>query len=280
MKGKTRLRPPDSQQAILEPDEYIDPADGLIHCRVCGKPKQRYGVLFGVEHYFPIPCDCQKEQAAAEKREREQEELEQHVNRLKADGLGWKELQNYRFEEAQSLDPKVLVTLKNYCSQVGKKTVPGLLIWGPPGGGKTFAAACIVNEILESCQPAIMTCFGQLLEELSGMNLQDRQKHLADIFSKSLICLDDLDLRYLTKLTIPLAVDLMNRVDHSSKPVIITTGYTLDELRHPRTDLEEKIFRIIRRNTAPVYIGGRDLTSQIEQQHLMDLQGTLQTQSM
>ena len=280
MKEKTRIRPPDIHLDVLEPDEYIDPADSLIHCRECGKPKQKKAVLFGVRHYFTIPCDCQKEQAAAESREREQEELEQHVSRLKAEGLGWKGLQNYRFEKAQSLDPKVIVTLKNYCSQVGEEDLPGLLIWGPPGGGKSFAAACVVNELLESCQPAIMTCFGQLLEELSGMGPQERQKYLASIFGKSLICLDDLDLRYLTKLSVPLAVDLMNRIDHSSKPVIITTGYTLDELKHPQTDLEEKIFRIICRKTAPVYIGGRDLTSQIQHQHLMQLEKTIRTKNM
>ena len=104
------------------------------------------------------------------------------------------------------------------------------------------------------------------------MNLQRKQNRLASIFSNVMICLDDFDLRYLTGLTIPLSVDLMTRVDHSSNPVIFTTGYTLNELKHPQNELEQKLFGIILRKTAPICIDGEDLTGRIQQEHLAQLQ--------
>ena len=40
----------------------------------------------------------------------------------------------------------------------------GLLLWGPVGTGKSFAAACIANYLLEHKVPVMMTSFVKLLE--------------------------------------------------------------------------------------------------------------------
>ena len=47
----------------LAEDEYIDPADGLIHCKHCGGNRQTVVPCFGKSGYF-IPhcvCSCQVE---------------------------------------------------------------------------------------------------------------------------------------------------------------------------------------------------------------------------
>ena len=256
----------------LAADEYINPADGLVYCRKCKQPRQLCLPFLGRNVRPRIACDCQKEAEAAENKAREQEERRRLISQLKSSGLGWKALEKYRFDEARYLNPDVINTLKNYSSHYKDRPLSGLLLWGPKGSGKTFGAACIINDVLEECNPAVMVSFGPLLEELTGTNLQRRQSRLADIFRNTMICLDDFDLQYLTKLTVPLAVDLMIRVDHSSNPVIITTGYTLNELKHPQNELEQKLFGIILRKTAPVCIDGEDLTRRIQQEHLAQLQ--------
>lgn len=260
------------KQHLLEPDEYINPENGLIYCRKCNKPRQRHDILLGRDYYGRIPCDCQKEASEAEKRIREQKDHDQLVTNLKETGLAWKELRDYRFDLAYDLDPKTVDTLKYFSEHFKAKELPGLLLWGPPGRGKTFAAACVINEVIETGQPAVMTSFEQLLEKLSALNLSDRQSYLNCIFSHNLICFDDFDLRYLTRSTTALAVDVMNRVSHYRCPVLLTTGYTLDELEHPKTELEQKLFRIIMKRCIPLYIGGEDLIRKDQQRNLAKLQ--------
>ena len=40
-------------------DEYIDPADGLIHCKKCGGQRQTVVPCFGKPGYFMPRCICQ-----------------------------------------------------------------------------------------------------------------------------------------------------------------------------------------------------------------------------
>ena len=43
----------------LAGDEYIDPADGLIHCKKCGGQRQTVVPRFGKPGYFMPRCICQ-----------------------------------------------------------------------------------------------------------------------------------------------------------------------------------------------------------------------------
>ena len=43
----------------LAGDEYIDPADGLIHCKKCGGHRQTVVPCFGKPGYFMPRCICQ-----------------------------------------------------------------------------------------------------------------------------------------------------------------------------------------------------------------------------
>ena len=44
-----------SQSAVLAADEYIDPSDGLIHCKSCGGRRQTVVPIRGItEHFTPL----------------------------------------------------------------------------------------------------------------------------------------------------------------------------------------------------------------------------------
>ena len=44
----------------------------------------------------------------------------------------------------------------------------GLLLYGPVGTGKSYAAACIANELLNQKIPVIMTSFVKILTDDTG----------------------------------------------------------------------------------------------------------------
>ena len=68
--------------AELAGNEYIDPADGLIHCKKCKGQRQTIVPNFGKPGYFMPRCICQC-QREAEERQRRME----RIKRRKAQGL-------------------------------------------------------------------------------------------------------------------------------------------------------------------------------------------------
>ena len=63
----------------LAGDEYIDPSDGLIHCKKCGGQRQTVVPCFGKSGYFMPRCICQCQQEAEEQRKRR---WEPYINQL------------------------------------------------------------------------------------------------------------------------------------------------------------------------------------------------------
>ena len=57
----------------LAEDEYIDPSDGLIHCKKCGSQRQTVVPCFGKSGYFMPRCICQCQREAEEQRKAAEE---------------------------------------------------------------------------------------------------------------------------------------------------------------------------------------------------------------
>ena len=73
----------------LAADEYIDSADGLIHCKACKGQRQTVVPNFGKPGYFMSRCVCPC-QAEAERKRKEaavQRERMERIKRRKAQGL-------------------------------------------------------------------------------------------------------------------------------------------------------------------------------------------------
>ena len=73
----------------LAGDEYIDPADGLIHCKKCGGQRQTVVPCFGKPGYFVPRCICQCQREAEEQRKaaEERQRRMERIKRRKAQGL-------------------------------------------------------------------------------------------------------------------------------------------------------------------------------------------------
>ena len=81
----------------LTEDEYIDPADGLIHCKNCGGNRQTIVPNFGKSGYF-MPrciCSCQAESERRRKEAEEQRNRMESIKRKKAQGLQDRYLYDY-----------------------------------------------------------------------------------------------------------------------------------------------------------------------------------------
>ena len=90
---------------IAHEDEYLDPADGLLHCRKCGGPRQTR-IQFNGDSFTPrCVCPCQREK---ENRRREAEERRQRMERIrrrKTQGLQDRYLYEYTFANDNGENP-------------------------------------------------------------------------------------------------------------------------------------------------------------------------------
>ena len=109
----------------LAEDEYIDPSDGLIHCKKCGGQRQTVVPCFGKSGYFMPHCICQCQQEAEEQRkedmkmlytEKEKNEIERvrkvfekHIQQMTAYDLVWSDKVGYVWL-AISIDPVYIDT--------------------------------------------------------------------------------------------------------------------------------------------------------------------------
>ena len=241
--------------------EYLDPADGLIHCRKCGGARQT--IITNPFHHgrdmVRCPCPCQAE---AERRREEADQRRQRMNRIqrrKAQGLQDRYLYDYTFAHDNGQNPvmaKACAYVEHW-PEAFKKNV-GLLLFGDVGTGKSFLAGCIANALLDQDVPVLMTNFPAILARLSGTFGADRADFLASLGDYDLLIIDDLGVERGTEYALEQVFSIIDSRYRSGRPLIVTTNLKLDEIKHPPDLAHARIYDRILERCAPILFAGRN----------------------
>ena len=137
--------------------------DGLLYCGHCNTPKQCRIPIGGSVRFVGCQCACAAREYEAEKKARADRDKRLHIETLRADGIRDKSLTACRFDTATMSEE--IVKCKRYADAWDdmRRENSGLLLWGNTGNGKTFAAACIANELIDRGIPAMITSFPRIL---------------------------------------------------------------------------------------------------------------------
>ena len=246
----------------IREDEYLDPTDGLIHCRKCGGPRQ--AVIpdpFKRGSFKPrCVCPCQQE---TERRRREAEERRQRMERIrrrKAQGLQDRYLYGYTFANDNGGNP-VMAKAHAYVDhwpQAFKRNI-GLLLFGDVGTGKSFAAGCIANALLDRDVPVLMTNFPSILSRLCGTFGEDRMAFLDSLGDYDLLIIDDLGVERNTEYALEQMFSIIDSRYRCNKPLIVTTNMTLDELKHPQDLARSRIYNRVLERCVPLKINNQNI---------------------
>ena len=252
----------------LTEDEYIDPADGLIHCKKCKGQRQTVVPNFGKPGYFMPRCVCQCQREAEEQRQAAEEQRQaaeerqrrmERIKRRKAQGLQERYLYDYTFANDNGQNPlldKARAYVENWKEAYRNNT--GLLLFGDVGTGKSFFAGCIANALLDRDVPVLMTNFPTILTRLTGMFSEDRAAFIASLDEYDLIIIDDLGVERSTDYAMEQMFFVIDSRYRSRRPMIITTNLKLSELKNPPDLAHARIYDRILERCAPILFDGKN----------------------
>jgi DNA replication protein DnaC len=262
----------------LREDEYLNPRDGLIYCAQCHTPRQIQLDFAGKLGAPRVLCHCQQEQKAKENARRKQQEFFDEVSRLKAGGLQDKALRHCTFAHDLGYNPEIKKA-HSYVDhwQEMKQKNTGLLIWGNVGTGKTFLAGCIANALLEQCVPVLMTNFTKILNTLTGMFSDDKNRFVESLNKYSLLIIDDLGVERNSEFALEQVFHVIDSRYRSQKPMIITTNLTLEQLRHPADIAHARIYDRVLECCVPLKVNNQNIREWKAATHLRETKALLST---
>jgi DNA replication protein DnaC len=204
-------------------------------------------------------CQCETEKNRKEEEERKQREEREQVQRMKGACIHDRGLLECTFEN----DDGSLDQIKSAYRYV--KTWPeryrnndGLLLWGDVGTGKTFYAACIANALIEQGVSVLMTNFAKILNRLSGLYSDDKNKFVANMMKYSLLIIDDLGIERSTEFALEQVYNIIDERYKCRMPLIITTNLSLASMKNPMDTAHKRIYDRVLAMCVPVKFCGEN----------------------
>ena len=170
-------------------------------------------------------------------------------------------LYHCRFEQDNGTVPQMEQARKyvQHWSQMREKNL-GLLLWGQPGNGKTFAAACIANALIESSDPfpptVKMTTFGTILNRLLSLSVADKEYYLSHFLNADLLILDDFGMERQTDYAREQVFNIIDGRYLTKRPLIITTNLSLQEMKTTTELAQKRIYDRVLEMCVPVFFSG------------------------
>lgn len=247
-----------AEQIKAEQGDYYDD-DGLLYCGKCNTPKQCRIDVFGKVRTPFCLCKCAVEKRDAEEAERKRLEFEKRVKDMRRVGFPDDEMQNWTFDRDDRANERITGVARKYVDNFGtmRESGKGLLLYGTVGTGKTFAAACIANALIDKGFPCLVTNFARLINTISGM-YDGKQAYIDGLNRFALLVIDDLASEADTEYRNEIIFNVIDSRYRAGLPFIITTNLTAQELKNAEDIRKQRIYSRLFERCIPVEVKGAD----------------------
>lgn len=243
-----------AQSIPKEQGDYYD-EEGLLVCGKCNTRKQgRFRMPWGEVTPFLL-CKCGQEKRDREEEEEKRRKFEQTVRKLRQSGFPESDMEGWTFENDDGSNAKLSRVARNYVENFEqmKAKGKGLLFFGTVGTGKTYAAACIANALIDKGYPCIMMRFADIAQ-----GIFDGKFTYHDFNKYPLIVLDDLGAERKTEYMQEIVYNVIDTRYRARLPLIVTTNYTGAELKNPAETTNKRTFSRLLEMCLPVEVSGKD----------------------
>lgn len=257
-----------------EREYYV--SGGVRYCARCNKPLEIHRVVCGVTRALPVMCDCEKEeerQKAEAKRLQDIADAKRKCfsgdySRLSSATLAMVEME--RPKEAALLRRYIRLFRDMYANQ------QGLLLYGPNGTGKSFMAAAVCNELIETGHDVKFATFSRIEQEIGAGSRADRKTYIDSLNEYALLVLDDLGAERRSEYMQELVFTIIDSRYSSGKPMIITTNLSLDDMKNPQTAQQSRIYDRVLQVCYRVAVTGDSLRRKDTKKRYYEMQNALE----
>lgn len=251
-------------QPDRNPEDYLK--GNILYCGKCHTAKQRI-VSFPLfdssdrkeEKVVRCMCKCESEERDARIKEEEYRQEMMKIERLREASLIGSKLRNASLKTFQTTpeNKKLFTIVSNYVDNFDDmyKSGEGLLLWGPVGTGKSYAAACIANELLSRSVSVVMTSFVKILQAIGDVKV-DESTYMARLNSAKLLILDDLGTERDTGFAIEKVYNIIDSRYLAEKPLILTTNLDFQEMTNCQDLRYKRVYDRIFEKCYPVRVAG------------------------
>lgn len=243
------------------PEDYINTEDGLKYCGKCHTPKEAF---FPEQHRFngmdkhPTECKCAAEERERREAEAREFERQNYINLLRSEAFSEIPAASWRFDNASVMTPS-LAKAKEYAEKWDdfSREGIGLLFFGNVGTGKSYAAGCIANALIDNMNSVLFISMSVIVNRMQNNFGADRDQCIKMILRPDLLILDDLGAERNTSYGKERVFDVVNRRLLSKKPMIITTNIPLATMKQA-TDIDDRrIYDRVLEVCVPVHFEGK-----------------------
>ena len=237
--------------------DYIK--DGLLYCGKCHTPKQCEVAFDGRVIKPYCMCRCETENYEREKEESRVRERMQRVDRMRRTGFPDSEMREWTFANDDGKDAKTMAAMRRYVEKFPQmlENGTGLMLYGNVGSGKSFAAACIANALIESGTPCLMTNFQRIVNELSN-GFSGKQEYIENLQNFDLLIIDDFATERRTEYMTEQVTEVIDARYRSKLPLIVTTNINPRDLMGADGIGEQRIYSRIMDMCVPIAFNGQD----------------------
>ena len=239
------------------PSDYVG-EDGLLYCGKCHTPKQHRIVFMGEEKTPGVACKCEQEEEARREHEMKQIARMQRLMLLRSECFPDEKLISWNFANADGSNEHLMETMHRYCDNFKDmyRDGCGLLLHGSVGVGKSFAAACVANELIDHGISVHMTDFSRIINTLWGLS-SEKQKFLDRLNYYDLLIIDDLAAERDTAYANEIVTNVIDSRCRSGKPIIVTTNLSAAEIFSPQGLSKQRVYSRLCEMCVPVLCEGK-----------------------
>lgn len=245
-----------TEMAAERPGDFWQ--DGLLHCGRCGEAKQCYVDFGDGPAKYGCACRCQREADRLEKKKALARERFLAISDLRVQGIQDRAMQEITFERVRQTEN--IRKCRRYVENWEKnfRNNLGFLMAGLPGRGKTHAAACIANALIDRSVPVLVTSIPKILNSGSWdkKELTDQMKFF------DLLVIDDLGTERKERggMSNGYALEIVQMVIDerykTKKPLIVTTNFSKAEMDNPANMDYYRIFDRLKEMCVPMHFDG------------------------
>ena len=202
-------------------------------------------------------CKCAAERREREEAERREYERMSYMTMLRSEAFRDIPAALWRFDAVPAMTAQ-LAKVKQYAENWDsfKRDEIGLLLFGDVGTGKTYAAGCIANALIDRLESVLFVGMSDVVNRMQGNFGTDRDHYMKTLMRPDLLILDDLGAERNTSFGKERVFDVVDKRLLTGKPMIVTTNIPLSVMKQAADLDDRRIFDRILEVCVPIMFDG------------------------